>query len=114
MLKHQGQISIPATVARGPVYVSKVISYSLAYDATDAMCNDNLVIALSAQIQISVALTGMVRKPLVVPIVLAKRWGITPEKSQKTIQDTMLKGIQTMLHPLLSRRFKMNDKNLHA
>ena len=46
MLDHQGQINIPANAARGPICVSKVISYSLAYDAADAMDNDNLVTAL--------------------------------------------------------------------
>ena len=48
MLDHQGQISIPATAARGPVFVSAVVSYSLAYDATDVMDNDNLAPALEA------------------------------------------------------------------
>mgnify|MGYP006186246423 CR=1 FL=1 len=112
MLDHQGQISIPATVARGPVFVSAVVSYSLAYDAADVMDNDNLATALSVQIQISLVLIGMVRKPSVEPIVLAKRWGITPEKAQKTIQATTQRGIRTMLHPLLSRRFRTNDRNL--
>ena len=35
MLYHQGQISIPATSARGPVTVSAVASYSLAYNDAD-------------------------------------------------------------------------------
>ena len=82
ILDHQGQISIPYTAARGPVFVSTVISYSLAYDAADVMDNDNLVMSLSAQIQISIALIGIVRKPSVEPIILAKQWGIAPEKSQ--------------------------------
>ena len=112
MLDHQGQISIPATAARGPVFVSAVVSYSLAYDATDVMDNDNLATALEAQIQISIVLIGMVRKPSIDLIVLAKRWGITPEKAQKTIQATTQRGIRTMLHPLLSRRFRTNDRNL--
>ena len=34
MLDHQGQIRIPATVARGPVFVSVVVLFSLSYDAT--------------------------------------------------------------------------------
>ena len=72
MLNHQGQISIPAMVAREPVFVSTVVSYSLAYDATDVMDNNNLASALEAQIQISIALIGMVRKPSIEPIVLAK------------------------------------------
>ena len=41
MLDHQGQISIPATAERGPVFVSTVVSYSLAYDATDVMDSDS-------------------------------------------------------------------------
>ena len=88
MLDHQGQTCIPATVARGPVYISTVVSYSLASDAADVMDNDNLATALLAQIQISIVLIGTVRKPSVEPIVLAKRWGITPENAQKTIQAT--------------------------
>ena len=39
-LDHQGQVSIPATAAREPVYVSIVISYSLANDASDEMMQD--------------------------------------------------------------------------
>ena len=46
MLDHLGQISIPATAERGPVYVGAVISYSLAYDEADVMDNDNLATAL--------------------------------------------------------------------
>ena len=64
-LHHEGQISIPSTVTRGPVNVSTVVSYSLAYDAADVMDNDNLATALSAQIHISIALIGMVEKPSV-------------------------------------------------
>ena len=73
MLDHQGQISIPTTVARGLMFVSTVVSYSLAYDATDVMVNDNLATALEAQIQISIALLGTVKKPSIDQIVLAKR-----------------------------------------
>ena len=87
MLDHQGQISIPATAASRPVFVSAVVSYSLAY-AADVMDNDNLATALEAQIQISIALMGTVRKPSIDPIVLVKIWGITLEKAQKTIQVT--------------------------
>ena len=41
-------------MARGPVFVSAVVLYSLAYDAADVMDNDNLATALEAQIQISI------------------------------------------------------------
>ena len=72
MLDHRDQISIPATAARGPVYVSTVILHSMAHDAANVMDNDNVMTALSAQIQISIMLVSMVRKSLEVPIVLAK------------------------------------------
>ena len=50
--------------------VRSVILYSFVYNIL--MNDDNLVTALSAQIQVSRVLIGMVRKPLVGPIVLAK------------------------------------------
>ena len=77
------------------------------------MDNDNLVIALLIQIQISIMLIGTVRKPLIEPIVLANQWGITPEKAHKTIHATTQRGIRTMLHLSLSRQFRMNGRNLH-
>ena len=109
MIDYLGLISIPATVARGPVFVSTIVSYSLACDAADVMDNDNLATALKSQIQISIALIGMVRKPSIESIVLAKQWGITPEKARKTIQATTQRGIRNVLHPLLSRQFRTND-----
>ena len=77
------------------------------------MDNDNFLPALSAQIQISIALIGTVREPPEEPTVLAKRWDITPVKAQKTIQATMQRGMRTMLYPSLLRQFRRNDRNLH-
>ena len=64
MLNHWGHIIIPATAARGKVYVSTVILNLLAYD--------NVATVLLAQIQISIVKIGMVKKPLIDQIVLAK------------------------------------------
>ena len=75
------------------------------------MDNDNLAAALESQIQISIALIGTVRKPAVEPTVLTKKRGIIPEKAQKTIQATMPRGIRTMLHTLMLRPFRINDRN---
>ena len=111
MLDHLDQISIPATVARGPVHVNAVILYSLVYDAADVMDNDNIVTALSAQIQISIALIGMVRNLSVESIVLARRWKITSEKVKKTIQAKAQRGFWTMFQTSLSRLFRMSDRN---
>ena len=81
MKDHQGQATIPATLARGLVFVRTIISYSLSYDAFDITDDDNLATALVAQIQVSIVLVGIVRKPSVEPLVLAKLWGITLQKA---------------------------------
>ena len=104
-LDHQGQINIPATAARGPLFVTAVVSYSLAYDATDVIDNDNVATALEAQIQISIALIGTVKKLSIDLIVLAKTWGLTPEKAQKTLQVMTQRGIRTKFHHSLPRWF---------
>ena len=59
-------------MARRPVFVSAVVSYSLAYDASDVMDNENLATALESQIMISIALIGTVRKPSIEPMCLAE------------------------------------------
>ena len=79
-------------VTRGSEYFSAVVSCSLAFHAADVMDDNNLLTALSTQIQISVTPIGMVRKPSVEPTVLAKSWDITPEKALKTIQARMKRG----------------------
>ena len=73
ILDHKSQISITATSTRGPVSVSAVILYTLAYDASGVIDSDNFVTALSAQIQVRIALIDMVRKPSVELLVFAKR-----------------------------------------
>ena len=70
-----------------------------------------IMLQLHNQIQVSIALIGMVRTPSPEFIVLAKQWGITLDKAKKTIQATTQKVIPMMLHPSLSRWFKMNDHN---
>ena len=58
--------------SRSDQYPYQVVSYTLAYDAIDVMDNDNHATALSAQIQVSIALIGTVRKPSLQPKVFAK------------------------------------------
>ena len=53
------------------------------------MDNNNHATALSAWIQINISVIGMVTKSSLQTVVFAKRWGITPEKGQTTIQVTM-------------------------
>ena len=57
---------------KGSVYVIAVISYSLAFYATDVVDNDNVVTALSDQTQISIALIDTVKNPLIELMVSVK------------------------------------------
>ena len=102
MLDHQGHISIPATAARGSVFV---MQFSHTHWLT-------MLLMLWIMTILQLHLQPRFRKPSVEPIVLAKRWGITPEKAQKTIQATSQRGIMTILYPSLSRRFRIFGRNL--
>ena len=46
------------------------------------------------------------------PEVLAKRWGIGIQAAKRTMKRTTHRGIRTVLHPQLSRRFRTNDRQL--
>ena len=93
MLDHQGQIIITAIATRGSVYVSAVISYSLTHAAADVMDNDDLVTAMSAQIQIRVVLIGMVRKPSLEPKVLSKRRSLSLRKLRRLYRPQCREGL---------------------
>ena len=46
------------------------------------------------------------------PQTLADNWGIGIETAKRTIKVTTQRGIRTVLHPTLSRRFRTNDQQL--
>jgi hypothetical protein len=43
---------------------------------------------------------------------LAKKWGIGLEKAKQTITCTTQRGVRSLLHPHLSRRFRTNDRQM--
>ena len=45
-------------------------------------------------------------------LVLAKRWGISPEKALNTIHCTTQHGVHTVLHPSLYMQFRTNNHQL--
>ena len=67
---------------------------------------------MSAQIQINIKLTCTARKLAREPVVLAKRWGITPERAQMTIHITVQRRIRTMFKPSVFQKFRTNNRNL--
>ncbi|KAI2502750.1 Reverse transcriptase (RNA-dependent DNA polymerase) [Fragilaria crotonensis] len=46
------------------------------------------------------------------PEQLAKNWGIDLATAKRTIDVTTQRGVRTVLHPTLSRRFRTNDRQL--
>lgn len=46
------------------------------------------------------------------PDMLARNWGIDRATARRTIESTTQRGIRTLLHPTLSRRFRTNDRQL--
>jgi hypothetical protein len=44
------------------------------------------------------------------PQVLVTNWGINLRTAARTVQATTQRGIRTVLHPTLSRRFRTNDR----
>ena len=43
---------------------------------------------------------------------LAKRWGIDQRKALNTVRMTTQRGVRTVLHPSLSKRYPTNDRML--
>ena len=43
---------------------------------------------------------------------LARRWDIGLEAAKRTVKSTTQRGVRTVLHPSLSRRFRTNDRQL--
>ena len=63
------RIDHPATAARGLMFISAVVSHSLAYDANDVMNKSNFAIAVDNHV-FRTALIGMIRKWLIELMVL--------------------------------------------
>ena len=78
-------MTTPATAAREPVFISKVVVPSLVYHDIGVMKDVDFATALTAQIQVIVSMNGMARKPYTETIALAKQWGVTLAKSRQTV-----------------------------
>ena len=53
-----------------------------------------------------------IRKPCIQAAKLAKNWGIGLETATRTVEATTQRGLRTVLHNTLSRRFRTNDRQL--
>ena len=91
----------------------------------DESNDDCLGVALGATVQVSLARTCSTteaydvcgihtgkRSGAVDHVTLANRWQISLEKARNTVERTTQRGVRTVLHPTLSRRFRTNDRML--
>ena len=90
--------------------INSVKSY--AYDAADVMDDDNFTTVLDSYVTTSplqAAKVSAMKVSRLDHLVLAKRWGISPQKTLNTIRQTTQHGVCTVLHPSVSRWFRTND-----
>jgi hypothetical protein len=93
------------------------VASSFQFDAADITDDQNLGTALESHVSVpmSVSQVGVFTSKStkgIDPITFSKKWGISPEKAQRTVRTTTQRGVRTVLHPSLSRRFRTNDHNL--
>ena len=72
----------------------------------------NLSIVLEDGVNTISSISTKKGKLSVSPYDLAKRWGIGLETAQKTLLHTMQRGLHTTPNPLLSQRYRTNDRML--
>ena len=58
------------------------------------------------------SITSGARQPNIQAAQLSRNWGIGLETAARTIEATTQKGLRTILHNTLSRRFRTNDRQL--
>ena len=116
MTDFRGHIIDRESLARG----RRIISFmthtitnhtSIDVDTIDFTDNDNFGDALQSKVQ--VPRVGVSKGKRSIPAeALAQKWMISPEAANRTVQCTTQRGIRTVLHPSLSRRFRTNDRAL--
>ena len=62
------------------------------------------------QVQVAPESRGL--KPQLDHVKLSHKWGISMENARRTVRKTTQRGIRTVLHPSLSRRFPTSDRAL--
>ena len=101
------------------VRVSRKFSISVAQDIQNSVLrgvsctldDKSFIKDMKSRVQVS-SVSSSAKKPKINPATLAKKWGIGLDVAQNTIKKTTQRGVRTVLHPTLSRRFRTNDRQL--
>ena len=78
---------------------------------SNTLCDHEFHEDLKGQVKIS-SVNATPKPAGVSPETLAKNWGIGLETAKNTLKVTTQRGIRTVLHPSMSRRFRTNDRHL--
>ena len=104
-----------------PVRQVQSVSTSLSHDTTSpsslllqevspVLCDHTFAMNMQDTVQVSSILSlKTLPQDHLNPQTLANNWGIGIETAKRTIKVTMQRGVHTVLHPTLSRRFCTND-----
>ena len=88
--------------------------FNASASQTDPTHNDGFSAALQATVRVArvSSIKSTARKNAVDAEALARKWGIGIASAQRTVRTTTQRGVRTVLHPSLSRRFRTNDRQL--
>jgi hypothetical protein len=107
---HNGRLREPEAPQPHNLFVSSVSS-STHYDE-----GESLLSALKSNVNVSNANVSGVKSSAKMNKVdaeaLSQKWGIGIESARRTIRVSTQRGVRTVLHPALSRRFRTNDRQL--
>lgn len=84
---------------------------AILHSISNTLHDRTLLSGLQECVQIAGVQTVAKRQGIDAPT-LAKNWGIGLQTAKRTITATTQRGIRTVLHPSLSRRFRTNDRQL--
>ena len=116
MLQDDGQLKDPieSWSLKRTVSVLNSIpqSETLDFHLGDAMHSHELVDTDTHGPQTIALITSGIRKPCIQATQLAKNWGIGLETATRTVKATRQRGLWTVLHNTLFRRFRTNDRQL--
>ena len=116
MLQADGQLEDPieSWSLKRTISVLNTIpqSETLDFHLGDTMHSHELVNTDTHGPQTIASITSSVRKPCIQATHLAKNWGIELETATCTVEATTQRGLWTVLHNTLSRRFCTNDRQL--
>ena len=89
------------------------MSASFLHEVSPALCDRTFAHDIQNAVQIS-SISSLKTFPQdhLDPQTLANNWGIGIETARRTIKVTTQCGVCTVLHPTLSHRFRMNDRQL--